>query len=76
LSDDGLEFGKIVDDITISLRHLLQLVAKNVWFIGTIEMHFEHGDELGKYSYNRGTAMNRGDVSKLSCFGGGMILLL
>jgi hypothetical protein len=32
------------------------------------EIRFEHGDELVKHSYRWDTAMNRDDISKLSCF--------
>jgi hypothetical protein len=69
LGDDDLELGKIVDDITISLRHLLQLIVKNMWFISTIEIRFEYSDELIKRSYRWDTATNRDDISKLSYFG-------
>jgi hypothetical protein len=41
---------------------------KNIWFISTIKIYFEHDDELGKYNYHRGTIMNRDDISKFDYF--------
>jgi hypothetical protein len=69
LGNDGLEFGEIIDDVAISLDHLLQLITENVWFVGTTEMRFERGDELGKRGHHRGAAADRGNVPKFGCFG-------
>ena len=51
MSDDGFEFGEVIDDVAVSLDHLLQLVPENMRFVGAAEMFLERGDEFGKCSH-------------------------
>jgi hypothetical protein len=51
LCDDSFEFGEVIDDVAVSLDHLLQLVTEDVRFVGAAEMFLERGDEFGKCSH-------------------------
>jgi hypothetical protein len=69
LSDDGFEFGEVIDDVAVSLDHLLQLVTEDVRFVGAAEMFFERSNEFGKRGHRWCTATDRGDVPKFGGFG-------
>jgi hypothetical protein len=69
LCDDSFEFGEVIDDVAVSLDHLLQLVIEDVRFVGAAEMFFERGNELSKRGHYWSAATDRGDVPKFGCFG-------
>ena len=45
---DGFEFSEVIDDVIVSLDHLLQLVAEDIEFISATEMCLERDDKFGK----------------------------
>ena len=69
MGNDGLEFGEVIDDVAISLHHLLQLIAENVRFVSMTEMRLERGEEFSKRGHHRGATADRGNIPKFRRFG-------